>query len=420
MSDPKNYTAYGLFGNFIHSSSYDCGNVTFNSCSIDFTDGLTGATSRYYGTFVAFNNGSATFRNIHIKNSLVSHNRTGDTGNLRQYMGGIIGRQNSGMTSCSAENTTVYYNTTVLTSNQPACGILSAYQSTLISYSYVKSCSLFTNRYSTSTNNGLLAGGVAIYAYDCYVLNSEISGAYWVAPFGTSANVSTRRIYVAGINYGNTVDAQKYPFMLDTTPLPLGHCFWESGSNSFTVGLDVSKVTSASFSEIKSIRYLRKEKETTGFDFENVWGKNDEFQNGYPFLRWEQPTIESCSYSGIVSSSLGIVMENVTMSFFNSGTNDINWKIYSDANGAFTQSIHNGWSGSLAVTQSGYEFFPDLNDNLPRYISPTVSDIIEDTNGVKNFSSGSGVLANPYIVLDYEDCNNIRFRCGVSSGNNGY
>ena len=327
VDDSQN--AYGLFGAFRHSSSYACGDVTLNSCSINLENGFSTTTNRYYGMFAAYNWGTPAFKNIHIQNSIVRHNRTSDSGNCLSHMGAIIGIiGSSDITSCSIENTTVHLNIQgPTTTNSNYIGGLvgkSFNGDCTFTYSYVKSSSVFANRNNFDNYFGLLSGGYNIYAYDCYVLNSVISGSGDVPGFLYSSHVSSQRNYVAGINYGNTAIGDKYPFQSQTTPVPAGFCYWESGSNIFTNTASLSGISSASVDQIKSIRFLKAD---GGFDFDNVWARNDQFQNGYPFFYWEEPTITSASISGILTSSLGVVVENVTMSFFNSGTKDINRKI---------------------------------------------------------------------------------------------
>lgn len=121
---------------------------------------------------------------------------------------------------------------------------------------------------------------------------------------------------------------------------------------------------------------------------------------------------------GIVSSSLYVFMQNVTMSF-HTQSGGITYTTYTDVNGVYTQSVHNNWSGSLRPTGSGYYFFTNPNNSGSFLFAPSTSSRTQHWVGVKNYTSGSGTSTNPYYVLNYEDFNNIRYRTGSAGATNG-
>ena len=71
-------------------------------------------------------------------------------------------------------------------------------------YSFVKDCTIHSN---TSTGNNYFsgfAGYLNAYVRDSYILNCNMSSSHAIGPAGWGMNKTSTRVYVAGINYGNT------------------------------------------------------------------------------------------------------------------------------------------------------------------------------------------------------------------------
>lgn len=118
---------------------------------------------------------------------------------------------------------------------------------------------------------------------------------------------------------------------------------------------------------------------------------------------------------GIVTSSLSVIMQDVTMSFFTASDSTITYTTYTDVNGIYTQSVTDDWSGSLRPTGSGYEFFISFNNSASFTFVTSSSDRTQDWIGVRNFNSGSGTFSDPYCIGDAIDMHNVRFRTGSNT-----
>ena len=391
---------YGLFGRLDTSAAprvFTDFTIQSASCQNQSTAGY--GTEKWFGIIASLIYRAVS--KIHIKDSYIEIN---PPHNSKITFGGFCGTNTATIYSCSIQDTRVrLVNQSGGSINGYFFGGFVGEIDGAISKCFVNNCKIHLDAGSRNdeNSNGFSNNIGAANVTDCYVNDTEVSGATNANVVGFCAQPTNNRVYNSYANttfYGPDTGSW-FPFYDQVfAVVSQSNCYFDSQSAIIISGSP--NITGLPTSQMKdSASY-------NNWDFDGIWLQNDLYNSGYPFFGYDiTPKIE-----GRLLTSLDVAMENVTMSFYASGTDVIDYITYTDANGDYTQSILIDDNVNLVPTASGYELFLALNNSGSFFFSASIFDRTKNWIGVKNFSSGSGHMFNPYIILDYEDTHNIRYR----------